>query len=131
MSDPAKSDSDSDAEFEDVPLPSRARANNVETSSIHSVSIPTDRQLWSPSLFLPHQRAEPIRSGSEEETQLRGRLSAGIDRVNYRQMKSQIGMDEPGTRASERSFERFGELAAEVGALVDRLWASATRKCCS
>ncbi|KAJ5108709.1 hypothetical protein N7456_005384 [Penicillium angulare] len=127
---PADSDGDSDVEFEDIPLPSHQRAADDTSASIHSVSFQTPRQPWVPTLFLPEQRAEPIRPGSEEETQLRGRLSTGMERINYRHMKSQMGMDESGSgsgvRASERQFESFGELAAEVGGLVDILWASAS-----
>ncbi|KAJ5273904.1 hypothetical protein N7478_009029 [Penicillium angulare] len=127
---PTDSDSDSDVEFEDVPLSSRQRATDDTGASIHSVSFQTPRQPWVPTLFLSAQRAEPIRPGSEEETQLRGRLSTGIERINYRHMKSQMGMDESspdsGAQASERRFEGFGELAAEVGGLVDILWASAS-----
>jgi hypothetical protein len=79
-------------------------------------------------LSLPEQRAQPLHPGSAEETQLRGRLSTGIERITYRHMKSEMGMDGSETRASEKRFENFAQLAREVGLLVDLLWASATRK---
>ncbi|KAJ5929742.1 hypothetical protein N7454_006692 [Penicillium verhagenii] len=124
-----ESDSESDIEFEDVPLAATrttAPITDINGASEGSLSIQIESPPWVPVLSLPQQRAEPLRPGSAEETQLRGRLSAGIERINYRQMKSEIGMDGSETRASERRFESFGELAREVGALVDTLWASAT-----
>lgn len=43
-------------------------------------------------------------------------------------MKSDMGMDAPDTPASERRYESFKELAADVEGLIDTLWASATRE---
>lgn len=43
-------------------------------------------------------------------------------------MKSDMGMDAPDTPASERRYESFKELAADVEGLVNTLWASATRE---
>lgn len=43
-------------------------------------------------------------------------------------MKSDMGMDAPGTPASERRYNGFKELAADVEGLIDALWASATRE---
>lgn len=129
---PEETDTESDVEFEDVPLAAAPKSapetDNNSTSSVHSVSFQTEPPLWVPMLSLPEQRAEPLRPGSTEETQLRGRLSTGIERINYRHMKSEMGMDGSETRASEKRFENFAQLAREVGSLVDSLWASATRK---
>ncbi|KAJ5893026.1 hypothetical protein N7504_009717 [Penicillium tannophilum] len=127
---PEETDTESDVEFEDVPLAAAPRSapetDNNGASSVHSVSFQTETPLWVPMLSLPEQRAEPLRPGSTEETQLRGRLSTGIERINYRHMKSEMGMDGSETRASEKRFENFAQLAREVGSLVDSLWASAT-----
>ncbi|KAJ6185064.1 hypothetical protein N7519_006365 [Penicillium mononematosum] len=124
IKDEQDSDSDSDVEFEDVPmsLPSRPRDETDIAISIPS----TPRPQWTPTLSLPQQRNQPIPSGSEEETQLRGQISTGIERVTYRKMKSDMGMDAPDTPASERRYESFKELAADVEGLIDTLWASAT-----
>lgn len=114
-------DSDSDVEFEDVPL-------SQNTTNEISVTTGPARTPWTPTLSLPPQRETPIPSGSEEETQLRGRVSSGIERINSRQMKADMGMDAPETHASLRRYESFRELAGDVEHLVDMLWASATRK---
>lgn len=114
-------DSDSDVEFEDVPLP-------TATNDTPSLRPSLQRAEWTPTLYLPQQRDVPIPHGSEEETQLRDRLSHGIDRINYRRMKADMDMDAPGTRASLRRYESFKELAGDVEHLVDMLWVSATRK---
>lgn len=110
-------DSDLDEEFEDVPI---NKSNNT--------SQPTSQRKWTPSLSLPPQQPSPI-PGSQEETQLRGRLSTGIERITYRQMKSEMGMDAPDTHISHRKYESFAELSAEVENLIDMLWASSSRKC--
>ncbi|KAJ5580167.1 uncharacterized protein N7459_006152 [Penicillium hispanicum] len=121
-------DSDSDIEFEDVPLPSAqaSTSNHMPSNGIHPSGVQLPRQPWTPTLSLPQQRAGPVPAGSEDETQLRGRLSTGIERINYRQMKSVMGMDAPDDRASSRRYESFKELALDVEGLVDMLWASAT-----
>ncbi|KAJ5951744.1 uncharacterized protein N7479_010157 [Penicillium vulpinum] len=119
-------DSDSNVEFEDVPISLPNRYRNREDAEIPIV-IPSTRQpQWTPTLSLPQQRSQPITSGSEEETQLRGQISTGIERVSYRKMKSDMGMDAPGTPVSARKYESFKELAADVEGLVDTLWISAT-----
>lgn len=115
-------DSDPDVEFEDVPLPQKSTINGV------SLTTGPARSPWTPSLSLPPQRETPLPAGSEEETQLRGRVSSGIERINYRQMKAEMGMDAPETHASHRRYESFRELAGDVEHLVDMLWASASRK---
>lgn len=121
-------DSDEDIEFEDVPISHPFRASNGADTEV-SVAFPSRPRLqWTPTLSLPQQRAQPIPSGSEEETQLRGQISTGIERVTYRKMKSDMGMDAPDTPASERRYDSFRELAADVEGLVDMLWASATRE---
>ncbi|KAJ5233409.1 uncharacterized protein N7469_005175 [Penicillium citrinum] len=107
-------DSDLDEEFEDVPI---NKSNNT--------SQPTSQRKWTPSLSLPPQQPSPI-PGSQEETQLRGRLSTGIERITYRQMKSEMGMDAPDTHISHRKYESFAELSAEVENLIDMLWASSS-----
>lgn len=43
-------------------------------------------------------------------------------------MKSDMGMDAPDTPASERRYDSFKDLAADVESLIDTLWASATRE---
>ncbi|KAJ5355740.1 hypothetical protein N7517_010349 [Penicillium concentricum] len=118
-------DSDSDVEFEDVPISLPSRPRNREDTGI-PITIPSRPPQWSPTLSLPQQRSQPISSGSEEEIQLRGQISTGIERVTYRKMKSDMGMDAPDTPVSERRYESFKELAAEVEGLIDTLWASAT-----
>lgn len=121
-------DSDEDVVFEDVPMSHSSRNRDREDMDI-SIDFPrTPRPQWTPALSLPQQRARPIPSGSEEETQLRGQISTGIERVTYRKMKSDMGMDAPDTPASERRYNSFKELAADVEGLVDTLWASATRE---
>ncbi|CAG7944097.1 unnamed protein product [Penicillium nalgiovense] len=126
IKDEQNSDTDSDVEFEDVPMSLPSRPRNREETDI-AISIPsTPRPQWTPTLSLPQQRSQPIPSGSEEETQLRGQISTGIERVTYRKMKSDMGMDAPDTPASERRYESFKELAADVEGLIDTLWASAT-----
>lgn len=115
-----ENDSDSDVEFEDVPF-SHTTANGTSHTA-------PGRPAWTPALSLPSQRDSPIAAGSEEETQLRGRLSSGIERITYRQMKANMGMDAPETCVSLRRYESFKELADDVEHLVDMLWASATRK---
>jgi hypothetical protein len=119
------SDSDSDVEFEDVPITHRDEGGNEDTD----IPIVLDQQTWTPNLVLPPQRAEPIPSGSEEETQLRGQISTGLERVTYRKMKSDMDMDAPNTPIAQRRYNSFAQLAADVEGLVDMLWASATRKC--
>ncbi|KAJ5632172.1 hypothetical protein N7490_008511 [Penicillium lividum] len=119
-------DSDSNVEFEDVPLAPRTVPAETTTPSFHSVSFQTERPVWVPILSLPEQRAAPLRPGSAEETQLRGRLSTGIERINYRHMKAEMGMDGTNTDDSEKRFKSFADLAREVGLLVDTLWASST-----
>lgn len=125
-------DSDSDVEFEDVPLRSAqaSASNNGPTNGIHAAttSISLQQQPWRPTLSLPQQRTQPIPAGSETETQLRGRLSAGIDRITYRQMKSEMGMDAPESSASSRRYESFKDFAFDVDGMIDMLWASATRE---
>ncbi|CAG8903094.1 unnamed protein product [Penicillium egyptiacum] len=119
-------DSDSDVEFEDVPIALPRRPRNREDTDIAITIASTPQPQWSPTLSLPQQRSQPIPSGSEEETQLRGQISTGIERITYRKMKSDMGMDAPDTPASERRYDSFKELAADVEGLVDTLWASAT-----
>lgn len=115
-------DSDMDEEFEDVPI---TQSNN--TSEPTPTPISTGERKWTPSLSLPPQQSPPI-PGSQEETQLRGRLSTGIERITYRQMKSEMGMDAPDTHISHRKYESFAELSTEVEHLIDMLWASSSRK---
>lgn len=117
---PKDNDNDSDVEFEDVPLPGA-------TNDTPPLPPSLQRAQWTPTLFLPQQLNGPIPHGSEEETQLRDRLSHGIDRINYRRMKADMDMDAPGTRASLRRYESFKDLAVDVEHLVDMLWVSATR----
>jgi hypothetical protein len=119
------SDSDSNVEFEDVPIHREGNSRDEDTD----IPIVLYQQTWTPTLTLPPQRGEPIPSGSEEETQLRGQISAGLERVTYRKMKSDMGMDAPDTPIAQRRYDSFAQLAADVEGLVDLLWASATRKC--
>ncbi|CAI7657752.1 unnamed protein product [Penicillium viridicatum] len=121
-----ETDSDSDVEFEDVPISLPARTRNREDIEIPITIRSNPQPQWTPTLSLPHQRSQPISSGSEEETQLRGQISTGIERVTYRKMKSDMGMDAPDTPASERRYDGFEDLAADVEDLIDMLWASAT-----
>ena len=121
-------DTDSDVEFEDVPISLANRSRHREDPGV-PITIPaTPQPQWTPTLSLPPQRNQPIPSGSEDEIQLRGHISTGIERVTYRKMKSDMGMDAPGTPASERRYNGFKELAADVEGLIDTLWASATRE---
>ncbi|KAJ5180817.1 hypothetical protein N7492_004027 [Penicillium capsulatum] len=115
-------DSDEDEEFEDVEfedVPLQAPGANGDHQ-------PPPAVRWSPTLTLPQQRNEPLALGSNEETRLRNRLSEGIDQINYREMRTRMGMDTPDTPAAERGYESFSQLCREVEALVDLLWASAT-----
>jgi hypothetical protein len=124
-------DSDSDVEFEDVPITHQPRTPNSGRSANGDISIdlpPVPIQEWNPPLSLPQQRSSPIISGSEEETQLRGRLSTGIEKITYRKMKSDMGMDAPDTPISLRRYEGFKDLVADVDHLIDMLWISATRE---
>lgn len=121
-----ETDSDSDVEFEDVPISLPTRSRNMEDIEIPITIRSTPQPQWTPTLSLPQQRSQPIPSGSEEETQLRGQISTGIERVTYRKMKSDMGMDAPDTPASERRYDSFKDLAADVENLIDTLWASAT-----
>ncbi|KUM63767.1 hypothetical protein ACN42_g3337 [Penicillium freii] len=121
-----ETDSDSDVEFEDVPISLPTRSRNREDIEIPITIRSNPQPQWTPTLSLPHQRSQPIPSGSEEETQLRGQISTGIERVTYRKMKSDMGMDAPDTPASERRYDGFKDLAADVEDLIDMLWASAT-----
>ncbi|KAJ5558080.1 hypothetical protein N7535_009570 [Penicillium sp. DV-2018c] len=125
---PNDHDSDEDVEFEDVPISHQNNNRNREDGaiSIDLVLPSTVHPSWNPTLSLPPQRTQPIPPDSMEETQLRGQISAGIERVTYRKMKSDMGMDAPGTPAAERRYESFKELAADVEGVVDMLWASAT-----
>lgn len=123
-----ETDSDSDVEFEDVPISLPTRSRNMEDIEIPIIIRSTPQPQWTPTLSLPQQRSQPIPSGSEEETQLRGQISTGIERVTYRKMKSDMGMDAPDTPASERRYDSFKDLAADVEDLIDTLWASATRE---
>ena len=43
-------------------------------------------------------------------------------------MKSQFGMDAPDTGTSELRYISFKDLSGDVEALIDMLWASATRE---
>lgn len=123
-----ETDSDSDVEFEDVPISLPTRSRNREDIEIPITIRSNPQPQWTPTLSLPQQRSQPIPSGSEEETQLRGQISTGIERVTYRKMKSDMGMDAPDTPASERRYDSFKDLAADVEDLIDTLWASATRE---
>ncbi|OQD83096.1 hypothetical protein PENANT_c018G03014 [Penicillium antarcticum] len=123
------SDSDSDVEFEDVPIAHQTRAQNSERNRNGDISIdlpPVPVQSWNPPLYLPQQRTTPVPSGSEEETQLRGRLSTGIEKITYRKMKSDMGMDAPDTPVHLRRYEGFKDLVVDVDSLVDTIWISAT-----
>lgn len=116
------SDSDSDVEFEDIPITHAAREEDTD------ISLVLRHQEWIPRLSLPPQRAQPLPSGSTAETQLRGQISTGIERVTYRKTKADMGMDAPNTPATHRKYESFAELADDVDGLIDTIWASATRE---
>lgn len=111
-------DSDSDVEFEDVLPQSNQSDSNQNGTPAH--------QTWTPTLILPNQRPSPVTPGSEDETQLRGRLTTGLERITYRQMKADMGMDAPGTPHTDRRYENFKELADDIEGMVDMLWVSAT-----
>ncbi|KAJ5326165.1 hypothetical protein MYU51_010589 [Penicillium brevicompactum] len=113
-------DSDSDVEFEDVPITHSGGQHDID------ISISQRPPTWTPTLLLPSQRVRPLASGSEEETQLRGKISAGVERITYRKMKSDMGMDAPDTPATERKYDSFPELADDVDGLIDTIWESAT-----
>ncbi|KAJ5979938.1 hypothetical protein N7481_007236 [Penicillium waksmanii] len=125
------SDSDLNEEFEDVPgIHEHSTNPNPNTNSNGFFSAQSTTNLnktksWTPTLNLPPQKPTPS-PGSEEETQLRGRVSAAIERITYRQMKSEMGMDAPDTHVSHRRYENFAEFAADVDALIDLLWGSAS-----
>jgi hypothetical protein len=124
-------DSDEDVEFEDVPILHQTSTQNSERTRNGDISIdlpPVPTQQWNPPLYLPPQRTTPIPSGSEEEIQLRGRFSTGIEKITYRKMKSDMGMDAPDTPVSLRRYEGFKDLVVDVDSLVDMLWVSATRE---
>lgn len=113
-------DSDSDVEFEDI-LPQSNQSNSNQNGT-------PAHQTWTPTLILPSQRPTPVTPGSEDETQLRGRLTTGLERITYRQMKADMGMDAPGTPHTDRRYENFKELADDIEGMIDMLWVSATRK---
>ena len=118
----ADPESDSDVEFEDV-LSQPSQHPNQTKSQNNTSQLP-----WTPTLSLPSQRVHPATPGSEEETQLRGRLTAGLDRITYRQMKAEMGIDtDTDLVPSERRYENFSELAHDINTLIDMLWVSATR----
>lgn len=124
IKEPQESDSDSDdVEFEDV-LPTTHTASEEVTD----IPLVFRSEPWTPDLSLPLQREQPILSGSEEETQLRGHISTGVERVTYRKMKSDMSMDAPNTPPTHRKYDNFAQLAADVNGLVDTLWACATRE---
>ncbi|KAJ5175542.1 uncharacterized protein N7482_001419 [Penicillium canariense] len=112
-------DSDEDVEFEDVPIqPQRhSSADLLDRPSEHagpvSMIIP-----WAPALNIPPQREAPLAPGSNAEMQLRGRLSAGIDRINSRHMKFQLGVD--------GRYTGIQQLADDIEGIADMLWESAT-----
>ncbi|KAJ6104157.1 hypothetical protein N7523_010477 [Penicillium sp. IBT 18751x] len=117
----ADPDSDSDVEFEDVLSQPSERQNQTQPQNN------TSHLPWTPTLSLPRQRDHPATPGSEEETQLRGRLTAGLDRITYRQMKAEMGIDTDTDLApSERRYKSFEELAHDINTLIDMLWVSAT-----
>ncbi|KAJ5681488.1 uncharacterized protein N7477_001428 [Penicillium maclennaniae] len=118
----ADPDSDSNVEFEDVlSQPSQRQSQTQPQNNISHVP-------WTPTLSLPRQRDHPATPGSEEETQLRGRLTAGLDRITYRQMKAEMGIDTDTDLApAERRYKSFEELAYDINTLIDMLWVSATR----
>ncbi|CEJ55165.1 hypothetical protein PMG11_01439 [Penicillium brasilianum] len=123
-------DSDEDVEFEDVPFqpaqPQQPSTNgSSDLPSEHAGPVSTNIP-WVPTLRIPPQREAPYASGSNAEVQLRGRLSTAIDRINFRQMKAQIGMD---TSITEPGFSRYTciqQLADDIEATADMLWESAT-----
>jgi hypothetical protein len=125
-------DSDEDVEFEDVPFqPTQPQQPPTDGSSDlpsgHAGPVSTNIP-WVPTLRIPPQREAPFASGSNAEVQLRGRLSTAIDRINFRQMKAQIGMD---TSITEPGFSRYTciqQLADDIEGTADMLWESATRK---
>jgi hypothetical protein len=128
---PNEHDSDEDVEFEDVPLqpvqPRTFSTNGSDLPPEHAGPLSTNRS-WVPSLRIPPQRDAPLASGSNGELQLRGRLSTAIDRINFRQMKAQIGMDTANTQPGLSRYTGIQQLADDIEGTADMLWESATRK---
>jgi hypothetical protein len=60
--------------------------------------------------------------------QLRGRLSTAIDKINFRQMKAQMGMDTANTEPGLSRYTCIQQLADDIEGTADMLWESATRK---
>ncbi|KAJ5109754.1 hypothetical protein N7532_002399 [Penicillium argentinense] len=115
----ADSDSD-DAQWEDVPIQHQGETGHA---SDHANGVVITPAPWTPLLTLPPQRATPIPAGSDEENNMRNRIDLGIENVNYRQMKAEIGMfDDEDVPASQRPYESFMQLAGDVEKLVDLLW---------
>ncbi|KAJ5225092.1 hypothetical protein N7468_006317 [Penicillium chermesinum] len=119
------SDSEEDVEFEDA-FPRRQPVQPGEPESAHSIVIDLDRSPWATRCYLPDQQARPFASGSEEEEQLRATLTAGLDKINYRQMKAALGMSSDANHVEDGPFRSFKELCASIEKLTDTLWASAT-----
>lgn len=126
-------DSDEDMEWEDVPMQHRTE-NTQEGLSLSLPSMPapatsiSNRDISNPEpVSLPPQRNEPIPSGSKEESQIRHRLSAGIERIQNRSVKTKLNVFLENAPPSERGYTSYKELAGDIEQLVDMLWATATR----
>lgn len=128
---PDDHDSDEDVEFEDVPFqpvqPQPPSTNGSDLPSEHAGPVSTNMP-WVPALRIPPQRETPVTSGSNAEVQLRGRLSTAIDRINFRQMKAQMGMDTSNTQPGFSRYTCIQQLADDIEGTADMLWESATRK---
>ena len=123
------SDSDDNVEFEDAfPPPGLQPVQPPRPPSVHSVVIELERSPWASECYLPDQQAQPFAPGSEEEEQLRATLTAGLEKINYRQMKSALGMPSDINKVEDGPYRSFKELCAAIERLADILWASATRK---
>lgn len=125
-------DSDEDVEFEDVPgfrsVQAEAPAGIVSDGPSGHIDPVTAPVEWVPQLNMPPQRAAPYPSGSDEEVQLRGRLSRALERIEFRHMKAQMSLGQSIGEPDHIRYTNVEELANDIEDTADMLWSSMTRK---
>lgn len=125
-------DSDEDVEFEDVPgfrpVQVETPVANVSDSPSGHIGPVTATIAWVPQLNIPPQRAAPYPSGSDEEVQLRGRLSEALERIESRHMKTQMSLARSVGEPDHLRYKSVQELANDIEDTANMLWSSATRK---